>query len=172
MLDRLWKRVKRANGTQPPVPGKIAGVVNAFQRRIADQLQERSERLSAGTKKKLLALFMAIFCSISGWITWRALEIQPGTPLMTAQPAMAMPSVPEKNDPTVSKDGKVSVREYLMVAQFHRYLDSLAQSADGRQIRENLLRGRPGLLDSLLLVEKLYLSETKNDPKMPAGGGR
>lgn len=161
MLNRLWKRAKRSSESRPGTRGKIASVVNVMQHRIADQLQQRSDRLSIRAKKVWLALFVAFFGGISVWITWQAVTTRPGVSVMNAQPETVMPAVEGKYGPPLSTDSKVSTREYLMVVRLHRYLDSLSQSEAGRQIMDSLLRGRPGLRDSLLLMEKLYTSGTK-----------
>lgn len=48
------------------------------------------------------------------------------------------------------------------VARFQMYMDSLGRSPTGKQVQDSMLRLRPGLLDSLVIVEDYYRSQFKN----------
>ena len=50
----------------------------------------------------------------------------------------------------------VEEREILRVLHFKRYLDSLAKSPDGNHYYRDLMRRRPGLMDSLRAFEMLH----------------
>ena len=48
------------------------------------------------------------------------------------------------------------------MARFQMYMDSLGRSPTGKLIQDSILRSRPGLLDSLVIVENYYHSQFKN----------
>ena len=50
----------------------------------------------------------------------------------------------------------VSKKALLPIIRFQNYLDSLAGTPDGKWQRDSLLKSRPGLMDSLEMVERLY----------------
>ncbi|WP_118975722.1 hypothetical protein [Taibaiella koreensis] len=47
-------------------------------------------------------------------------------------------------------------RVVLRVIRYHKYLDSLSGTDSGEKMRDSLLRGHPGLLDSINQIEKIY----------------
>jgi hypothetical protein len=50
-------------------------------------------------------------------------------------------------------------RDTVMMKQieaFHTYMDKLTLTQGGRKIRDSLLKARPGLLDSIKIVESMY----------------
>lgn len=58
---------------------------------------------------------------------------------------------------------KVAVNkgEYEKTVRFRRYMDSLGRSPTGKKIKDSINQNRPGLLDSLTIVEKYYNSQFK-----------
>lgn len=47
-------------------------------------------------------------------------------------------------------------REYQKIQDFNKYMDSLANTAAGRKVRDSILDARPGLLDSIVSLEAYY----------------
>ncbi|MBE0393257.1 hypothetical protein [Flavobacterium sp. PL002] len=56
----------------------------------------------------------------------------------------------------------LSKTELERMARFQMYMDSLGRSPTGKLIQDSILRSRPGLLDSLVIVENYYRSQFKN----------
>jgi hypothetical protein len=56
----------------------------------------------------------------------------------------------------------LSKTELERMARFQMYMDSLGRSPNGKQVQDSMLRLRPGLLDSLVIVEDYYRSQFKN----------
>lgn len=50
-------------------------------------------------------------------------------------------------------------REYQKIKDFNKYMDSLANTAAGRKVRDSILDARPGLLDSIVSLETHYRYE-------------
>ncbi|TDE52682.1 hypothetical protein [Flavobacterium sp. GT3P67] len=57
--------------------------------------------------------------------------------------------------------GSISSSEFEKIVRFRRYLDSLLRSPTGQKIKDSVIQYRPGLLDSLTIVEKYYQSQFK-----------
>ncbi|MDI5888570.1 hypothetical protein [Flavobacterium yafengii] len=57
--------------------------------------------------------------------------------------------------------GSISSSEFEKIVRFRRYLDSLVRSPTGQKIKDSIIQYRPGLLDSLTILEKYYQSQFK-----------
>ena len=73
---------------------------------------------------------------------------------------------PVKRWQTDNEAGKgnrfVSKAEFEKISRFRTYLDSLTRSPTGKKIHDSIAYNRPGLLDSLTVVENYYQSNFKN----------
>lgn len=162
----MWKALKQSKSaegeTRSSMLRKMTGKLGALQHRWADKLQEKSERLSVTGKKLMLGLFLAVFSGWSVYIAWHSLSSSPGhgtvpvQPITISHPGEGMVT----QRPFAGRQG-VSDKEYGAIQAFHHYLDSLGQSTQGRIWRDSLLKGRPGLLDSMRAIEQVYLSQSK-----------
>ena len=56
----------------------------------------------------------------------------------------------------------ISKAELEKVKRFRRYMDSLGRSPTGKKTHDSIVRYRPGLLDSLTMLENYYYSHLKN----------
>lgn len=61
----------------------------------------------------------------------------------------------EKMRTTISQD------EYLRIHDFKLYLDSISNTPSGRRIFDSIITARPGLIDSILIIEHIYMSQPK-----------
>ncbi|MFV8324289.1 hypothetical protein [Flavobacterium sp. ZS1P14] len=56
----------------------------------------------------------------------------------------------------------ISKTEFEKIVRFRRYMDSLGRSPTGKKLYDSILHYRPGLLDSITIVEQYYHSQFKN----------
>ncbi|MCW3106875.1 MAG: hypothetical protein JWQ09_1381, partial [Segetibacter sp.] len=56
----------------------------------------------------------------------------------------------------------ISKKEFEKIKKFKSYLDSLTKSKSGKRIHDSITANRPGLIDSLSIVENLYQSQSSN----------
>jgi hypothetical protein len=56
----------------------------------------------------------------------------------------------------------ISKTEFEKMLRFRRYFDSLGRSPTGKKMHDSILQYRPGLLDSISIVEQYYHSQFKN----------
>lgn len=70
-------------------------------------------------------------------------------------------SVSLKEKPT-EFDTSISKVELEKITSFRRYMDSLGRSPTGKKTHDSIVLNRPGLLDSLTIIENYYYSHLKN----------
>lgn len=70
-------------------------------------------------------------------------------------------SVSLKEKPT-RFDTSISKVELEKITSFRKYIDSLGRSPTGKKMHDSIVSERPGLLDSLTILENYYYSHFKN----------
>jgi|SRR6185437_1735348 len=142
-----------------PLARRLSQELERKLRHLAKKMEDGSEKLSIRTKKVLLFLFVIVFCGVSLGIIWRSVGTRSGRSVVSVQSIVPCPlqGGPEHSG-SLRRSG-VSRSEYLVVQGFHHYLDSLAASPSGMIARDSMLRERPGLLDSIEIIEKAYLEK-------------
>jgi hypothetical protein len=63
---------------------------------------------------------------------------------------------PINEDETMQLNVTTSKAEFERIVRFRRYMDSLGRSPTGKKLYDSIARYRPGLLDSLTIVEEYY----------------
>jgi hypothetical protein len=125
-------------------------------------LQEKSERLSSTGKWVFLCLFLIIFGGGSIFIAWQALVCtRPQAPLPVNQITPASTDGSGTLKEPFPDEPFVPAREHQAILLFRHYLDSLQQTGNGRLTRDSILKQRPGLMDSLDMLERMYLMQSK-----------
>ncbi|MEO7978882.1 hypothetical protein [Flavobacterium sp.] len=66
----------------------------------------------------------------------------------------------KKND--IELNTIISKVELEKIIRFRRYVDSLGRSPTGKKTHDSIVQYRPGLLDSLAILENYYYSHYKN----------
>ncbi|CAD0004851.1 hypothetical protein [Flavobacterium chungangense] len=56
----------------------------------------------------------------------------------------------------------ISKKEFEKITSFRNYMDSLGRSPTGKKTYDSIVSDRPGLLDSLTIIENYYYSHLKN----------
>ncbi len=162
MLSLFRKNKKQKavieNTAQDRMAKNIVGKLLRFQQRWAAFMQCHTERLSV--KWKVIILFL--FCLYSGWLSilfiadslsnTAAVSIHV---IQVKTPQHIGKCVDEKNSAiTIVSEG-----ENEKMRDFQNYMDSLARSPSGKTIYDDILIDRPGLMDSVILIENIYQSQ-------------
>jgi hypothetical protein len=157
-------RKKKAQGSlkeraaQERLANNIVSAGIRFQQRWADLMQHNTERLSRNGKLITLSLFCLITGSLSIYFIWSS---------VTSHKASSITVIHLKKPPYALKSGDentkalviVSKAEYEKIQCFRFYIDSLARSPSGKQLYDSILSSRPGLMDSIFLIENIYQSQ-------------
>jgi hypothetical protein len=140
------------------VAGKIAGVGIKAQRLFA----EKMNKLFMKTDYKRLKLLLIFFCvSAGGYSIYlvansvfspekkqKAFEIQ----------QMDIPKHFNKSgDETIMPEATIDEQTYLQIQDFRKYMDSLKLNRTNEY--DSILQARPGLMDSVQVLEQIYLSQ-------------
>jgi len=157
----LFRREKTKNkGNEAPARDKLAAVfarcIVRVQSKWAAWMQRQSERLTGRGKKTVLVLCCLLAAGYSATVIIK--EISKEKPVdmdMEIAPIRVPPEI--KDMQTHRQDTQVMERIRLL----RTYLNSLATTPAGRKKADSLMKARPGLIDSLYYVEKIYRSQSK-----------
>ena len=164
MLSLFTKRKTQSPVKENPAQERLASsIVSAcisLQQKWADFMQRHTERLSRKGKLVILSLFCMIAASLSIYLIASS---------VTSRKASSFAVIHLKKLPYTVKSGDentkalviVSKAEYERIQRFRFYMDSLARSPSGKQLHDSILIHRPGLMDSILLIENIYQSQIK-----------
>ncbi len=159
MLSLFRKRKTHSSVTENVAQERLANsIVSAclrFQQRWADFMQHHTERLSRNSKFIVLSLFCLTAGSLSIYLIASS---------VTSHKASSFTVIHLKKPPYAVKSGDentkalviVSEVEYEKVQRFRFYMDSLARSPSGKELYGSILSQRPGLMDSIFIIEELY----------------
>jgi hypothetical protein len=141
------------------IHNKIAvGVVQrciAAQTRWASYMQRKTEKLSCSAKKYCLLLFCMVSVGCSFYLLTACLRHNTGRDLRISSINVPVHST-ESGEENTRSFLLITKKEFQRIERFRRYLDSLGRSERGKILRDRILFTRPGLMDSIRVVEKLY----------------
>lgn len=153
----LWKR-KRKAGEMKTVPLIFESVLVRFHKKLvhwAICLQRKSNSLHPRKLKLLLAVFCLLFVSSSGYVIVTSLQ-EKRLPFHIT-PIQVMPLEKKRSKPSA-----ITSSEFLRIHKLRLALDSLAKTKTGKMQLDSLLQKHPKLLDTLSLLESIYLEQHKN----------
>lgn len=148
------------NVVQDRIAIKVVGKLLQLQERWAAFMQCHTERLSV--KWKVIALFFFCLCSggLSILFVARSLINNHATSFHVIQGKIPQ-HIGKSGDEKIKAVSIVAKEEYDKIHHFRKYMDSLARSPTGIKVYDNILIDRPGLMDSIILLENLYQSQNK-----------
>lgn len=138
----------------------IAGFLLSVQNRFASFMSGRINNLSSRSKQICLAIFCLMFGGFSIYAFVGAFS-DTGNSGRRIKPDQV--SVPKYYDRTNSeiKEPSVGERDIIRINRFKKYMDSLSKSPKGRPVYDSILKARPGLMDSIHVIEEIYYSQSK-----------
>jgi hypothetical protein len=147
----LLKRKKKDTRQTYPVLQRLGAAINKRQRGLADYLTQKTAGFSKTKLLVLLILFSALWGGSSAYIIWKGLNRVTATPsVMTSIHAPRL----IYEDSVFGPDRFDSAIVFRRIELFRIYVDSLRYREPRRY--DSILRARPGLMDSLRAVERLY----------------
>jgi hypothetical protein len=75
--------------------------------------------------------------------------------------SITKPAAVQSKDEIVKRSVIISKNEFEKIIRFRRYIDSLGRSPTGKKVYDSIVQYRPGLLDSLTIIENYYYSQFK-----------
>lgn len=163
-------RYKFKNGTMQDLAGK-----NRIKSKLLQQFEEANlrlqykcahllERKTAHWSRRSWTLILIVFTLGTGGYSIYLMVDSFSEPEVSSVPITRI--VKTTNAIQISKaidhlKVAISKGEYEKTIRFRRYMDSLGRSPTGKKIKDSINQNRPGLLDSLTIVEKYYHSQFK-----------
>lgn len=150
----------KENAAQERLANHIVSVCIRFQQRWADFMQRHTERLSRNGKLIILSLFCLTAGSLSIYLIANSV-VKREASSFTVTHLKTPPLAGKSGDENTKASVIVSKAEYGKIQRFRFYMDSLARSPSGKKVYDSILIQRPGLMDSIFLIEKIYQSQNK-----------
>ncbi len=159
MFSILKNSNQKEGQSQNIVLDKVAaGIVRPclqIQSKWAAYMQRKTNHLSATTKKISLALFCLFSLGCSFYLIIQS---------FTGNAKKGLGVAPIKMPVHSTQTGEENTRTYQLIAkeeakkirQFRQYMDNLSTTAAGIRKKDSLLSFRPGLMDSVRVIENLY----------------
>ena len=158
-LLHIFKRRRQKPSMLYGVFQRLGMFIERQQRKAADYLNAKAAQY---TRRQLFIGFW-LFCVVFGGYAVYLMAQAFYRPARTVQvKAIRIPQhsiIPDTKEPA---DHVLTPREATGIIQFQHYLDSLQQSKTGQLIYDSIAQHRPGLLDSLRLVQQVFLEQLKS----------
>lgn len=159
MLSLFRKRKSESsikkNDTQERLANSIVSACIRIQQKWADFMQRHTERFSRNGKLIILSFFCLSAGGLSLYLIGSSVSSRKAssiTVIHLKKPSYAGKSGDENTKALVL----VSKTEYEKVQRFRHYMDSLTRSPSGKILYDSILIHRPGLMDSVMIIEELY----------------
>ena len=152
----LKKHAKSKCGDIPEFPNRIISKWVRTKKRIAFYLQQKSELLSMRAKKLSLSLFCFLFGGISLYIIIQSAAVD--QKVMPVQ-RISRPVEPGNSENLLQADSVITKMEYERIERFKNYLIQLQEDSASAKKFDSVMKVRPQLLDSIKMIERIYLSQ-------------
>jgi len=159
---------KKKNKTQTAGPDEIHDrilrqMVNAclrMQTGWARWMDRRTQHLSRRTLLILLLAFIALAGGYSIYLIGQSFSGNQAN-AFSVTPIRKPEHILQTGDAASQLDMIVSKTDYQRIIRFSGYMDSLTRSPGGKAVYDSIVLSRPGLPDSIRLIEKIYQSQIK-----------
>lgn len=132
-----------------------------LQYKCAQWLERKTAHLS---RKSWIVILICFIVFTSGCSIYVIVDsfLQTTTSTITIIPITKPTNVKKNTGEIVKINASISTIEYQRIVRFRRYMDSLGRSPTGKKTQDSIRQYRPGLLDSITIVENQYHSQFKN----------
>lgn len=126
----------------------LAGSINKVQSGWANWMNRKTRGLSKRSKVMFLLVFCALSIALSFALIIRSVK---GSAFTIKYSAIRRPVTVHKENPILDDKGSI-----LNIIRFRKYMDSLSKDSNGNRTFDSIQKARPGLMDSVVTIEKLY----------------
>ena len=156
------KKVKdsKESEAQDKVAKGIARFLLSIQNGFASLMSERVKNLSSHSKQICLAVFCLMFGGLSIYVFVGAFQDSKNSGKTIKLDQVAVPKYYDQIDSEIAKPSVVE-GDVIRINRFKKYMDSLRHSVKGRLVYDSILKARPGLMDSITVIEEIYYSQSK-----------
>lgn len=144
----MFKKKKAKQSERTLRQGRLQQLLQLRQRKLANWLQQKSERLSLRSKKFLFALLLVLSAAINTYLIIESFFPKDKPERQPLSGGIILPKLPKYNSEANSVTDSMTL---YRIEEFTAYWDSLSETACGVRFQDSLLKARPGLIDSILL---------------------
>lgn len=149
------QKLHKGNDAQDRIANDIVQKCIQAQEQWAAFMQRKSERFSTKAKKFLFIMFLLLSAGCSLYLIVEGLISHKHTSFSIA--LIKVPQYLDKaGDENTKASGIVSQAEYERIHRFQLYMDSLAKSPSGKRLFDSILNKRPGLMNSIMMIQRIY----------------
>lgn len=123
-------------------------------------MQRKTEKLSGKGKLMMLLIFVLLTGSYSIYLIGKSFSKNPA-PSFLIIPIKRPAHIQENGDEAEHANAVISKSEYERIYRFRQYMDSLTRSSTGKVLYDSIVAHRPGLMDSIQIIENIYQSQIK-----------
>lgn len=161
---RLFKRPKtkeeRAQTGKDKLAKGIVALILKIQNGFARFMNKATKNMSASFLRWTLIIFTLTGSALS--IYFIALAISKKKKEVIKIDRLRVPNYYDKNgEPVMAPDLIIVPKEHEEMERFQNYMDSLHESKTGSKLYDSILFNRPGLMDSVRMLEEIYHSQNK-----------
>ncbi|MCA6440686.1 MAG: hypothetical protein IM581_12190 [Chitinophagaceae bacterium] len=158
----LYKAKQKEAVDKVTVSDKVAGKIAAAGIKLQQLFAEKMNKLIMKTDFKRLKIILVIFCIGAGGYSIYLIVNSVISPDRKQNSfdvqQMDVPKHFDKlGDENLIPEAYVDEETYQQVKQFLNYMDSLKQKRSNEY--DSILQARPGLMDSMQMLEQIYLSQ-------------
>ena len=132
-----------------------------LQYKCAQWLEHKTAHLSRKSWIVILFCFTAFTGSCSIYLIVKSLSGNTSKSITVTPITKPTNAIPFENE-IMQLNATISKTEFEKIIHFRRYMDSLGRSPTGKKRYDSILYYRPGMLDSISIVEQYYHSQFKN----------
>ena len=156
------KQKDKETGDKVTVSDKVAGKIAGLGIKVQQLFAEKMNRVFMNTDFKRLKIILIIFCICAGGYSIYLIAnsvISPDKKQNSFEvQQMDVPKHFDKaGDENLIPEAYVDEETWQQIKQFRNYMDSLKQKR--RNEYDSILQARPGLMDSVQMLEQIYLSQ-------------
>lgn len=151
----MFNRKKKAPGTSKPnrFYHILLNYIVRLQHKWSIWMQTKTKHWKSTHQKRFLFFLCLV---LGGGSTHSLLQLFKKDPISTFNSAPPTPKpLPQLIHP-LPQTFPVSKSDTQVFKRFHRYLDTLNQTPEGKHLYQQFLIARPGFMDSLAFAEKLF----------------
>ncbi|MFV5692888.1 hypothetical protein ACM55K_12750 [Flavobacterium sp. LT1R49] len=132
-----------------------------LQYKCAHWLERKTAHLSG---KSWIVILISFTLFTSSYCIYRIVAgfSQATTSSITITPITKPTNILQMRKQMIDSNLSISKIELESIVHFRQYIDSLGRSPTGKKLYDSIMQCRPGLLDSLSIVENQYHSQFKN----------
>jgi len=156
----LFKDRESKQAEANPALERLSVKINALLKKWGVYLQEKTNHISAKIKLVVFAVFTMASVTLSIYVILASI-------INTRVEALSVTQIViPKNNIKTGEQRKAAQRliiqqDYKKIYDLKQYTDSLNQTIAGKHASDSLNKLRPGLMDTLKLLENIYLNQQK-----------